>query len=280
MLQQRLNLGSPANRSHPLNRGLVSWYMSLPAQSRGLNVRDLFSHNLGTLTASATWTNRHQAGGYGSWTFGASGQRIAITESNSSLQFADTLTLSAWVRLDTGTSFAQPCGYCQPSGSTGGYGFYILTGINFFCSVYNGSYSTFSTFTADSKWHHIVGTYNRLASVLDIYVDGVKGVAGIGSSIPGASLSYTSCIPAISSQGGGFASWPGAVDDVRFYNRSLSASEIWALYDQSRRGYPEALNWIRTPGMLAQAAGAPASTLFRRSLYRRSGSRGVMNAAA
>jgi hypothetical protein len=59
------------------------------------------------------------------------------------------------------------------------------------------------------------------------------------------------------------------------WSRNLSAAEALADYDLSRQGYPEVLN--RVPFLSLAAASAPASTIFRRTLLARAGSRGSLN---
>jgi hypothetical protein len=46
----------------------------------------------------------------------------------------------------------------------------------------------------------------------------------------------------------------GVIDDVRFYNRAPSASEIRALYQASLLGYPQELNWQTWPPAFTRTA--------------------------
>lgn len=49
-----LNLGSPVNRSHPLNRGRVGWWIGLPNNSGGNTLFDLMNRaNMGLVSAPA-----------------------------------------------------------------------------------------------------------------------------------------------------------------------------------------------------------------------------------
>jgi hypothetical protein len=72
------------------------------------------------------------------------------------------------------------------------------------------------------RWYHLVGTYN--GSNVSIYVDGVL----MGSASASGGL-YSS--GSIDIGGKGFDHFAGAIDEVRIYNRSLSAQEIRALYE-------------------------------------------------
>jgi prepilin-type N-terminal cleavage/methylation domain-containing protein len=81
----------------------------------------------------------------------------------------------------------------------------------------------------DNAWHQIVWVINKSSNTTALYVDGVLDVSG---SLSG----FTTNTQAISAIGydtfwGGTDYFPGSIDDVRIYNRALSAAEIVALYD-------------------------------------------------
>jgi hypothetical protein len=82
----------------------------------------------------------------------------------------------------------------------------------------------------DGKWHLLTGVYD--GSFVRIYVDGVDEKDGAASSKTLYSSPYSVQIGGNcngSGQAQGFL-WPGLIDEVRLYNRGLSASEIKNLY--------------------------------------------------
>ncbi len=80
----------------------------------------------------------------------------------------------------------------------------------------------------DTNWHHIVGTANRHGSAI-VYIDGVnRGSTDISSVI--ADLTAPNGTAIGNNNGGGFY-LTGYMDDVRIYNRVLTADEIAALYN-------------------------------------------------
>jgi len=74
----------------------------------------------------------------------------------------------------------------------------------------------------DDQWHHVAGVYN--GSKMDLYVDGQLDA----SKSTSGSLSFSSSNVYIG--GSPSASFNGLIDDVRIYDRALSADEIRTLY--------------------------------------------------
>lgn len=82
-----------------------------------------------------------------------------------------------------------------------------------------------SAFVNDGNWHHAVGVQDNSKSLATLYLDGQAcGTASFThSSISnGLSIGY-------STSDGYFT---GLIDDVRIYNRALSAAEVLQLYNQ------------------------------------------------
>jgi len=74
---------------------------------------------------------------------------------------------------------------------------------------------------ADLNWHHVLVSYD--GSTFKCYVDGfLAGSSNMPGSITSALANYI--------VGNDF--WKGAVDDLRFYSRTLTSSEVAALYNQ------------------------------------------------
>lgn len=82
-------------------------------------------------------------------------------------------------------------------------------------------------------WTHVAATVNRTAHEVRIYKDGVQvGATGvIPAGMDGKSVdnSMALAIGTIANQVGTYLD--GAVDDVKIYNRTLSATEVNALYN-------------------------------------------------
>ncbi|MFZ5955331.1 MAG: LamG-like jellyroll fold domain-containing protein [Nanoarchaeota archaeon] len=95
------------------------------------------------------------------------------------------------------------------------------------CASYNNSYILSSGKNyADNQWHYVAGIINRQINKMFLYVDGVKkgevnlnsnGAAG-GELIVGNTWDYS--VP-----------FNGTIDEVRIYNRALTADEIKQIYE-------------------------------------------------
>jgi hypothetical protein len=79
----------------------------------------------------------------------------------------------------------------------------------------------------DGAWHHVVGVSSS-ASNHTLYIDGVSQ----GNST--TSLGATAFNSMQVSSYAGTQYFPGSTDEVRVYNRALSATEITALYNSGR----------------------------------------------
>jgi hypothetical protein len=88
-------------------------------------------------------------------------------------------------------------------------------------------YYSSSTLSDNNGWHHVALAYD--GSHVTFYVD---GVADPSLSANQSSLaSFTNAVLNIGYSDNGLDRFVGDIDEVRIYNRALSASEISALYN-------------------------------------------------
>jgi hypothetical protein len=78
----------------------------------------------------------------------------------------------------------------------------------------------------DNNWHHV--SFVRIGAVKYLYIDGVLDSSAVGPNTPDVSNASTLTI------GKGICpgTYGGLIDDVRIYNRALSADEIKRLYNR------------------------------------------------
>jgi four helix bundle protein len=141
------------------------------------------------------------------------------------------MTVSFWTKNNVtpnpGTSDAMLVR--EPAGSwNSGWGFWYSTTsqIAFWMNSYNTTPATATI--APTQWNHVVGTWN--GTTIRLYVNGVEGTSGTYTG------SQTGTTNPLTIGTGGTTSYNinGSMDDVRIYNRVLTATEINALYNLGR----------------------------------------------
>jgi hypothetical protein len=197
--------------------------------------------NAGYLIGIAT-TSFYTTGKIGQgFNFDGIDDRVNLGDPAASLDNRTTLSVSAWVKSSTADITSASKAIVNKSRSVSGFSgwnllvdtsekfnFRVSDGVTTASAVSDASF-------ADTKWHHVVGVYN--GTDIKIYVDG----ASADSTPP----SFTATIPTLNrslcigyapgnvsdcSSSGVTTQFAGAIDDVRIYNRELSATEVVQLY--------------------------------------------------
>jgi len=205
------------------------------------------SGNNGTITG-ATYTNGRVGGG-----MNFNGTSDYIDLGTSALNFArnDSLTISMWIKpekvgMSKGTRLIG-----KRDEST-----YIGWQINYsgnnsvnervtfsLGDYYNGGVLTINSqgeLITYNDWNHIMVTYNgsSLASGVTWYINGSEATGGTGpSSVSSISGTTTNSIMARigSKVGGDLKYFNGRIDEIRAYNRELSAAEAADIYNSQKQ---------------------------------------------
>ncbi len=224
-------IGSGASILPNASRGLVG-YWPLDEGSGAVALDWSGEGNNGTITG-ATWTSGKTSANalqfYG-------GTHASSTPSYVTLNTAQALnpsffTINAWMNITT---------------STNSYN-YIYSNIRDCCEIDNGfsmrvagqtasiqigNSGGISTFSGGivplNTWAMITGTYD--GSVVATYVNGVLVHTASYSGAVGQPATYVNTIGALAYSPGTFST-VGSIDDVRLYNRALSAAEIQEIYN-------------------------------------------------
>ena len=228
---------------HPLNDGLVSWWLAVPNHTAGgATWRDLCGKNDGTLANFANvdqaWQTQGQPGGFGALEFDGSNDGV-LAANNPATDWP--VTLSAWFRVpvsggevlaaivNTGAwtdsailGVQGPSGYLTVDNARGGWGAQLVGST----AVWTG-------------WRHGAVVW-RSGNTRQLYLDGqLDGEDALGKNYPvgadATSIGYLARISPVSY-------FDGEISDVRIWDRPLTASEIQDYYHRSQRYYPELLN--------------------------------------
>lgn len=213
-----------------MNEGLVGyWGFDESSGTKAYDSSD--SGNHGTLTNGPKWTKGKISGGL---SFDGTDDRVDCG-SGSSLAFGNVpFSIEAWIYpFSLGTDSYGNTVFGKHDGSNNGY--YLRLGSNDF-SFTVGTGTGFDEARGGTPtkntWYHLVGKYSP-GTGLDLYVNGVF--------VDNTSTTKSSTSPGTARIGifynGADRQFHGIIDEVRIYNRALSAEEVRYHYN---RGGPVA----------------------------------------
>jgi hypothetical protein len=214
-----------------LKTGLLSWWTFDGKNISNGVALDIIGGNNGTLVniASSTFYKPGKIGQ--GFNFDGVNDYVSAIGPNLS-----TYSVSAWFKTSRAiTNYAPIFEYSTNTEIR--YGVALdITSTGFPAIVYSDTgvrklrTATGGTRKDDMKWHHIVGVSNN-DSTPHIYIDGVEVTLGVAVT-PSLATSGNSLKIGTFTITPGTYQFPGMIDDVRLYNRVLSASEVGQLYSQ------------------------------------------------
>jgi autotransporter-associated beta strand protein len=169
----------------------------------------------------------------------ANGGSVNINNPITDLGNQGNWTVSAWVKTTTpgatiltkgdGTGWSNGNTIFYLGDGTGGGSGGIPSGVRYAGGFFQGS--TGARVVNNNAWHQV--TYVNSGGAYGIYVDGVAqplsaGNGGFGNADVGSVVRLG--VTTDTFAGDGTVNFNGLMDDVRFYNQALSASQVGALY--------------------------------------------------
>ena len=248
-ISKTLAYGNLINKDCPLNRGLVSNWLTLPLLKGRPKLVDIASGYDGTFTgygSASPWQGAlGRPGGFGCVNFDGTDDYVGCGDFTSLLNGQSKATLSFWNYRTTSGGTTGACGFS--SGANGRFFILLFNGNVYFVAEAVGVQSFENITDSTTGWHHYVLVYDgtlAASSRISGYRDGLP-LSLPGSSTPPTSLNLTTGPFALGRDIGNILWATGFSDDSSIWsNRALSANEVYALYEDSRRGYPERLNWL------------------------------------
>ncbi|MCD4823548.1 MAG: DNRLRE domain-containing protein, partial [Phycisphaerae bacterium] len=196
-------------------------------------VHDSVGGNDGTLNGSGySWTSAGRLDGALSLSGG--NDYVEVSPFNYEL---DAITASFWMKTSDTSKLGTPIS-CS-DGATQHNEFLIYNYQNFSIWI-DGGHVTTNISANDGNWHHITVTWRSSDGQVKLYKDGdvvYSGTLKQGSTINPANLILGQ---EQDSFGGGFAAnqaFKGLIDDVRIYNRAISADTVAALNMSQLNGH-------------------------------------------
>jgi len=191
-------------------------------EGSGNTVADGSSYGNDAVVNGGEWVSGKYGGGM---ELGA--EKFLEIADNDSLDLTTTLSISMWVKIAAGGEATQSGLEKQPAWQPGEYnlaavydGGVLLQAADLPADCADSAVTTESI--QDDKWHHIAGTWN--GKVIKVYIDGVekKSLACAGEIKVGDGNMY------VGSRGGTQRWVNGMLDEIKVYNRALSADEVKA----------------------------------------------------
>jgi hypothetical protein len=214
-----------------LSDGLVAHYTF--DEGSGTTAGDSAGSNTGTLVNGPVWNTTDSKVGSGALQFDGSNDYVNAGKT-ASLNITGALTLSAWVKTVNavnGKTIVQRGGVLGTPSAEQYALFFGGDKIPRF-SLSNGTIRLSSVGPANSApngvWNHIVGTYNG-TDTTRLYINGVQVDTDTTASF-GSLNSATRGVGLGAWQDGATGWINGSIDDVRIYNKTLTADEISQLY--------------------------------------------------
>lgn len=214
--------------------------------------------NDGTMTNDAKFT---ASGKYGGGIYVDGIADYVNVPDDSSLDPINKITVSMWIKADTGSlqDYRVPLMKTSSSAWVVGYGFYFLSNnIHFFIDSWNGN--TAYTSITDNTWYHFVGVYN--GTTVSIYKNGVKGtddsytgtISDVAKPLTIGWDGYTSAY-----------SYKGKIDEIMIFNTSLTQAQIQDIYNnQSARFKNQGTQTFRPFNITAGNDNVNVTTEFQR----------------
>jgi len=205
-----------------INAGLVGWWKF--DENTGTSAYDSSGNgNTGTLTNGPTWTT-----GKINSALSFDGFDDYVTIGNASVfnNFAD-MTISVWIYLN-GWGTWDPSVICRKDWI---YELHVmrdnkclefLTGDNWG----GGALRTANNSLTLGAWHHVVAVKDTATAKKYLYINGSLSASGGSGYAPTGSNTAP-----VEISGPSGRAFDGKIDDVRVYNRVLSADDVTALYN-------------------------------------------------
>lgn len=233
----RVDETNPVEWGSALNRGLVSWWLPLANRMGTGTLFDIAGSNRGTLTNGPTWAAGPN--GFPGMVFsGTVSGGAKCSAANRIPQFATedgTIVVTAMTTTFTGKDVAFYVGASADSSPAlslqmRSNGIYIEGYGNGVTPNLLGA----TSLAVNTVYHMVFTTAN--AGTNTVYLNGKSDANNTSTPQSGTYASVT-----VGSFNNNYDGFNGTILDAALYSRALSASEVYALYDQSLRGYPDLL---------------------------------------
>jgi hypothetical protein len=196
-------------------------------ETTGTTAADASGHSLtGTLTNGPTWSSGKHGGAVN---LDGLDDYVNLGDPTE-LRITGSATISAWIN-----SSAFPWDDAAIVSKYGSNGFQLDTTIDrgprtIGFKLTNSSGGDMFRYGATAlqlnTWYHVAGVYNAAAGTLDVYLDGQLDNGALVGTVTTSQENSTQNVHIGRRPGNSGFEFAGRIDDVRIYNRALTAGEI------------------------------------------------------
>ncbi len=163
--------------------------------------------------------------------FNSSDSSHVSVPDNSSLDITGSFTIECWINpVNSASPFTQTIFQKRTTGNPNtGYSLILISG-KISVTTNTGNTLTGKTIIQNNQWTHIAARYNSATNTFSTYVNGVIDSSTV---IPGAKPVANNDSIIIGIGRGIGEAFTGMMDDVRLWNRALTASEISTYFKTS-----------------------------------------------
>ena len=142
---------------------------------------------------------------------------------NSNFDLTASQSISLWINSNNSGN-----AWLFQKGNPESYGLWTNGSILYF-TLYNPSYSQLTTSSITlNTWYHVVLTVDSAGTGCILYLNGVVA----DSNTFGSAVNTNTSDVRIGSYQGGSLFWNGAIDQLRYFNTTLSSSQVTELYNE------------------------------------------------
>lgn len=227
---------APVNLQAPTARGLVAWWRDVPGATGGRFLYDLMGGpplaltNMGTAGTTSGWATTTRPGSAFEVRFDGIDDNLS-TPANSA-RMSPYFSMLLWIKLTANA----PSDYALLWEAISGGASLFVNNTNRLATYVGGSAIDPSATTLSLQtWYHIalVSTTSQVQVYVNCRLDATTTGAGALSASAFYHIFGNKPTPA--------SRFTGAMQDMKFYNRSLAASEVCTVMRESARGEPTLL---------------------------------------
>ncbi len=248
-------------------------------ENGGVIANEIVANRDGLLENGPTWVAgaTQVSPNVSALSFDGSDDRVRVSTGASAFNFGTSnFTVSLFMKASSG----QRGVLGNYSAAHKGWGLYVYSDgkLNFFGYGNQGVNDSAQTASVlNNQWHHIAGVYTRNGNnlTIDTYVDGVlvgTNTAGVGDITANSDLLFGQYIDQPNFQ--------GSLDDIRIYNRALSANEIPQLANCSGGNNSSSMSSLSSASSQSSAASSVSSAASSISSSASSAASSISSAAS